>query len=114
MNRSTFNKTIAPGLFAFAVDSFKERPEMWRSLCKVKPSKRAYEESVFFAGFGYIPEKPEGEPIVYDSMIQGPTKRWSHKTYGLNIPGLLKRNFEVIKRAISEKFLSFNFALAIG
>ena len=83
MNRSTFNKTIAPGLFAFAVDSFKERPELWRSLCKVKSSKRAYEESVFFAGFGYIPEKPEGEPIVYDSMIQGPTKRWSHKTYGL-------------------------------
>jgi phage major head subunit gpT-like protein len=38
---------------------------------------------VFFAGFGYVPEKPEGTPITYDSMIQGPTQRWSHKTYGL-------------------------------
>ena len=83
MNRSTFNKTVAPGLFAFAVDSFKERSELWRSLCTVKSSKRAYEESVFYAGFGYIPEKPEGEPIVYDNMIQGPTQRWSHKTFGL-------------------------------
>lgn len=83
MNRSTFNKTVAPGLFAFAVDSFKERPEIWRSLCQVKSSKRAYEESVFFAGFGYVPEKPEGTAITYDSMIQGPTKRWSHKTFGL-------------------------------
>lgn len=83
MNRSTFNKTVAPGLFAFAVDAFKEQPELWREVVNVKPSKRAYEESVFYAGFGYIPEKPEGEPITYDSMIQGPTQRWSHKTYGL-------------------------------
>ena len=83
MNRSTFNKTVAPGLFAFAVDSFKERAELWRSLVTVKSSKRAYEESVFYAGFGYVPEKPEGEPIVYDNMIQGPTKRWPHKTFGL-------------------------------
>lgn len=109
MNRSTFNKTVAPGLFAFMVDAFKELPEIWRELCNVKTSKRAYEESVFYAGFGYVPEKPEGEPITYDSMIQGPTKRWTHKTFGLNIPGLLKSNFEVIKRAISGKVL-----IAIG
>jgi len=83
MNRSTFNKTVAPGLFAFAVDSFKERAELWRSLVTVKSSKRAYEESVFYAGFGYVPEKPEGEPITYDNMIQGPTQRWAHRTYGL-------------------------------
>lgn len=83
MNRSTFNKTVAPGLFAFAVDSFKERPELWRGLVTAKPSKKAYEESVFYAGFGLTPVKPEGEPITYDSMIQGPTKRWTHLTYGL-------------------------------
>ena len=95
MNRSTFNKTVAPGLFAFAVDSFKERAELWRSLCTVKPSKRAYEESVFYAGFGYVPEKPEGESIVYDNMIQGPS----------NVR-LLKSNLEVRMRTISEKVLS--------
>jgi len=83
MNRSTFNKTVAPGLFAFAVDAFKELPEIWKNLCNAKMSKRAYEESVFYAGFGLVPQKPEGEPITYDSMIQGPTKRWTHKTFGL-------------------------------
>jgi len=83
MNRSAFNKTFAPGLFALAVDAFKELPEIWRSLVKVKPSKRAYEENTFYAGFGYVPEKPEGEPMAYDDMIQGPTKRWTHKTYAL-------------------------------
>ena len=107
MNRSTFNKTVAPGLFAFAVDSFKALPELWRELVTVKSSKRAYEESVFYAGFGYTPEKPEGEPITYDEMIQGPTQRWTHKTFGLNILGLLKSNLEVIKRAISGKTLKF-------
>jgi len=83
MNRSTFNRTIAPGLFAMSVDAFKERPEMWRSLCTVKSSKRAYEESAFYAGFGYVPKKPEGMPITYDEMIQGPNKKWIHTTYGL-------------------------------
>jgi len=83
MNRSTFNKTIAPGLFAFSVDGFKELPEIWRSLCDVKTSKRAYEESAFYSGFGYVPEKPEGTPITYDEMIQGPTQRWTAKTFGL-------------------------------
>jgi phage major head subunit gpT-like protein len=83
MNRSTFAKSVVPGLFAFAVDSFKERPELWRELCTVKPSRRAYEESAYYAGFGYVPVKPEGEPIVYDELTQGATKRWSHITYGL-------------------------------
>jgi phage major head subunit gpT-like protein len=66
-----------------SIDSFKERPELWRSLVQVKTSKKAYEESAFYAGFGYVPEKPEGEPIIYDEMIQGPNKKWNHKTYGL-------------------------------
>ena len=83
MNRSTFSKSVVPGLFEFSVDSFKERPELWRSLCNVKSSRRAYEESAYYAGFGYVPQKPEGEPIVYDELTQGPTKRWTHLTYGL-------------------------------
>ena len=95
MNRASFNKMVAPGLFSFAVDSFKERPELWRELVTVKPSKKTYEESVFYAGFGLTPEKPEGEPITYDDMIQGP-----------NIIRLLKSNLEVIKKAISGNVLS--------
>lgn len=85
MNRGTFAKAVVPGLFSFMVDAFKERGELWRSLCKVKKSRRAYEESAYYAGFGYIPEKPEGEPITYDELIQGPTKRWVHTTYGLGV-----------------------------
>lgn len=83
MNRGTFSRAVVPGLFSFMVDSFKERPEQWRTVTNVKSSRRTYEESVFYAGFGLVPEKPEGERITYDEQIQGPLKRWTHVTYGL-------------------------------
>lgn len=86
MNRTQFNKSVVPGLFAFAVDAYRPRSEQeeWKPVVSsVKSSKRAYEESAYFAGFGIVPGKPEGVGIQYDEMLQGPTKRWSHKTYGL-------------------------------
>jgi phage major head subunit gpT-like protein len=83
MNRSTFNKVTVPGLFSMMLMKFQERPEVWRSLVNTKTSTRAYEESSYYTGFGYVPVKPEGQGIEYDEPIQGPTKRWTHKTYGL-------------------------------
>ena len=88
MNRSQFNKAVVPGLFSFMVDSYKPRSgqEEWRSVVSaVKSSKRAYEESAYFAGLGNLSRKPEGEPIVYDELVQGPTKRWNHVTYALGV-----------------------------
>ena len=86
MNRSTFNKSVVPGLFSFMVDSYKPRAgqEEWRQVvAAVKPSKRAYEESAYYAGLGNLSRKGEGEPIQYDDLVQGPTKRWTHTTYAL-------------------------------
>lgn len=86
MNRSTFNKAVVPGLFSLMVDSYKPRAgqEEWRQVVSsVKTSKRAYEESAYFAGLGNLARKPEGEPIAYDDLVQGPTKRWTHTTYAL-------------------------------
>jgi len=85
MNRSTFAKSVVPGLFAFMDSAMTEREPYWSKLCTVKGSKRAYEESAYYAGLGLYPEKPEGEGIAYDEFIQGPTKRWNHKTYGLGV-----------------------------
>ena len=85
MNRSTFSKSVVPGLFAFMDSAATEREPYWDKLCTVKTSKRAYEESAYYAGLGLFPEKPEGEAIAYDEFIQGPTKRWYHKTFGLGI-----------------------------
>ena len=85
MNRSTFAKSVVPGLFAFMDSAYTEREAFWDKLCTVKSSKRAYEESAYYAGLGLYPEKPEGEGIAYDEFIQGPTKRWNHRTYGLGV-----------------------------
>lgn len=88
MNRTQFNKSTVPGLFSFMLDSYKTRSdqEVWRQIVSsVKPSKRAYEESAYYAALGNIPIKAEGDPIPYDDFLQGPTKRWTHKTYGLGV-----------------------------
>ena len=101
MNRTQFNKVVVPGLFSFMVDSYKPRAteEEWRGLVEacgaVKNSKRAYEEAAYYAGFGMVAGKGEGEAITYDEMVQGP-----------KLFGLLKSNFETIKRAISGKILA--------
>ena len=89
MNRTQFSKVVVPGLFSFMVDSYKSRAteEEWRQLVEmsgtVKTSKRAYEENAYYAGFGMVAGKGEGESITYDEMLQGPTKRWTHRTFGL-------------------------------
>lgn len=90
MNRTTFNKSVVPGLFSFMVDSYRPRNEEMLSKEIVtggnwKTSKRAYEESAYFAALGLIPTKEEGKSITYDDFVQGPTKRWNHKTYGLGV-----------------------------
>ncbi len=82
-NRSRFNNYIAPGLFAVAKESFKRYPETWKEFFSTRTSKRAYEESGYTSGFGYLPVKPEGAAIEYDSRIQGPVKRWVHNTHAL-------------------------------
>ena len=85
MNRSQFNKAVVPGLFSFMSSSFTENSPFWKQLVTTKPSRRSYEESAYYAGLGLLPEKPEGEPIKYDDFIQGPTKRWVHKTQALGV-----------------------------
>jgi len=81
--RSRFNSYIAPGLFAVAKENFKRYPETWKQLYSMRTSKRAYEESGYTSGFGYLVEKPEGTAVSYDARVQGPTKRWVHDTWAL-------------------------------
>lgn len=87
MNRTTFNKAVVPGLFAFMINGYKKKAAEsdWKQIVNVKTSKRAYEEAAYAAGLGLFAHKPEGEAITYDDLMQGPTKRWIHKTYSLGV-----------------------------
>ena len=98
MNRTQFNKSVVPGLFSFAVSSYRPKSgeEMWRQLVDaVRPSRRAYEEAAYYGALGLIPIKAEGVGVTYSDMSQGPNLKLS----------LLKSNLKVIKKAISEKVL---------
>lgn len=81
--RSRFSKSVVPGLFALMAASYKEFPETWRSIVATKRSKRAYEESAYYSGYGAVPAIGEGEPITYDTRIQGDTKRWTHSEFAM-------------------------------
>lgn len=85
MNRAQFSKVVVPGLFSVAVDAFerKAKEAIYKNLCTIRTSKRAYEESAYFGGLGLPAIKPEGQEISYDDFVMGPTKRWTHITYGL-------------------------------
>lgn len=87
MNRSDFNKSVVPGLFVLMKESYKPRnkDQFWKEFCNVKTSKRAYEEGAYYGALGIIPTKEEGKGIAYDNPVMGPTKRWTHKTYGLGV-----------------------------
>ena len=87
MNRNTFNKSVVPGLFAFMVSGYKPKNSeaLWKKLCTTRGSQRAYEENAYYSNLGTIPAKPEGTAITYDEFVQGPTKRWVPKTYGLGV-----------------------------
>ena len=91
MNRTQFNKVTVPGLFSFAKEAYQARSTQgqWRELIEaaggVKTSRHSYEESAYYAGMGTVPGKGEGEPIAYDELVQGPTKRWTHRTFGLGV-----------------------------
>ena len=51
MNRTTFNKAVVPGLFAFMIDGYKNlaSQEDWKKILSggVRGSKRAYEEAAY-------------------------------------------------------------------
>lgn len=90
MNRSDFNKSVVPGLFDFMSAAYKNRASQKVSnelLTGGAPreSRRAYEENAYWGALGLVPSKEEGKAIAYDNPVQGPTKRWTHKTYGLGV-----------------------------
>lgn len=82
--RSQFAQLLAPGLSRVMFEWLKEHPEEYSQFFgEVKGSTRPYEDTQIIAGFGLVPRKEEGAPIVYDDPIQGGTHRVIHDTYAL-------------------------------
>jgi len=81
--RSKFNNLYVPGLFAVAQEAYKRHADTWKKVYSVRSSSKAYEESSYVSGFGYLTKKPEGTGFTFDDRIQGPKKVWNHDAYAL-------------------------------
>src|SRR5262245_5839011 len=83
MVRGTFAQAMAPGVhhwFLHFLD-LQMREEEYSKIFNLEDSTQAFEDEIELAGTGMMPEKPEGSAVVYDDMIQGGTKRYTHQTY---------------------------------
>ena len=83
INTGNFPKLLWPGLNAIFGQTYDKYEKIWPKLFDHKTSDKAYEEDVQVTGFGYAGVKPQGQPIVYDTMQQGYTSRYVNITYGL-------------------------------
>lgn len=76
-------KALWPGMRAFWGRQYDEHPQEWSNIFDSESSEKNYEEDTEVTGFGLATVKNQGAAVSYDSETQGPTKRYTHVTYGL-------------------------------
>jgi len=85
MTSSDFRSSVEPVLNHIFDGIYKQKPEEWRQVFETDPNpiKRRYHEEPVFYGFGLAPNKPEGEPIVYDEGGEQYRARYFYQEYAL-------------------------------
>lgn len=85
--RSKFNNEYVPGLFALAIDTYRNKraKSMWKDLVTVKTSNKKKEENAIRSGLGTPVLKGEGAPVTYDTQIAGAKQTWIHLVYALAV-----------------------------
>lgn len=76
-------KALWPGVHDFWGQVYDQHAREYDDLYDWEDSDMAYEEDVQITGFGIAPIKPQGQPLTYDSEVQGPVSRYSHIAYAL-------------------------------
>lgn len=83
INRAQQGKLLRLGLRTVFGMAYKDQPLERDMVFENRTSNQAYEEDQLFYGTGYAIEKPEGSEVSFDTMGQGWTARYDHKTYAL-------------------------------
>ena len=76
-------KALWPGVHDFWGQVYNAYATEYTDLYEQEESNQAYEEDVQVTGFGLAPVKPQGQPLSYDSEVQGPVTRYTHIAYAL-------------------------------
>lgn len=82
-NTGNFAQLLTPGLRKVFFEWLKDQPTQYDKYLNTNKSKRNYEEDLLVAGLGTMPQKFEGNPIIYQDPVQGNKKRYTHLSYGL-------------------------------
>lgn len=83
MNTGLWGKLLWPGVNKWYGDSYNDYPTEYTDIFTTESSDRAYEEDVSVSGFGLAQQKGEGQPVSYDTEVQGFLDRYTHATYSL-------------------------------
>ena len=76
-------KALWPGMRKFWGREYSEHAQEWSQIFDTESSEKNYEEDTEVTGFGLAPIKTQAGAVSFDSETQGPTKRYTHVTYGL-------------------------------
>ena len=95
MVRGMYAQLMAPGIHELMDQQteLERRESEYDKIFNTPTSDKAYEDDVEFAGLGPMTSKPEGQPIVYDDVIQGGTYRYTHATFGQGV----RYSFELLE-----------------
>lgn len=110
ITRSNHSSLYWPGINSVFGLEYKEKEQFWRQIFTMRKSKKAHEEIAQVTGFGLAVEKPEGEPILYDSAAEvGTPTRFLHTVYALGF--VVTRE---AKEDLQYKEVAFRRASALG
>lgn len=80
---SEWRTTFELGLSKVHKDELRRRPKMYQDWLTEHPVSRFYDKDWSVSGLGIMPEKPIGKEFSTDQIMQGKTKQYELKTYGL-------------------------------
>lgn len=83
INSGSFAKALWPGINAWYGKSYSEYPVEYTELFDTFKSDKQFEEDVGITSFGLAVQKPEGDPITYDSERQSFITRYVHTVFAL-------------------------------
>jgi hypothetical protein len=83
MNTGLWGKLLWPGVNKWYGDGYNDYKTEYTDIFETEKSDRAYEEDVSVSGFGLAQIKGEGQPVSYDTEMQGFLDRYTHATYSL-------------------------------
>lgn len=101
-------KALWPGLHALWGQMYDEHPKEYPDLFDEETSDKAYEEDVQITGFGLAPVKPQGQPVTYDSEVQGPIQRFNHIAYALGYIVTYEEQRDNLYEEVSQRRIKAN------